>query len=200
MIPSIYQLKPRFQQCLSPLTGALHHCGISANTVTVAATFACIIYADWMLTGSRLAYLFLPLFMLLRMAFNAIDGMLARRYCEQSSLGALLNETGDLVCDAALFLPFALLPGVRMDLALGVTFLMLLSEFVGVLALTMGSKRRYDGPFGKSDRAFVFGALGFMIGLGVPLAANLNLILTLMVLLLIWTVANRARHALKNAD
>src|SRR3712207_7008058 len=34
---------------------------------------------------------------------------------------------------------------------------------------TLFRSRRYDGPIGKSDRAFVFGALGLWIGLGGPL-------------------------------
>ena len=41
-------------------------------------------------------------------------------------------------------------------------------EFAGVLGLAVGASRRYDGPMGKSDRAFVFGALGLWIGLGLP--------------------------------
>ena len=34
-----------------------------------------------------------------------------------------------------------------------------LTEFCGVLARALGATRRYDGPIGKSDRAFVVGAL-----------------------------------------
>ena len=45
--------------------------------------------------------------MFLRMAFNAIDGMLAREFGQQSALGAFLNELTDVVSDAALYLPFA---------------------------------------------------------------------------------------------
>ncbi len=33
----------------------------------------------------------------------------------------------------------------------------------------VGIARRYDGPMGKSDRAFAFGALGLCVGLGGPL-------------------------------
>ena len=43
------------------------------------------------------------------MALNAIDGMLAREYGQKSRLGAYLNELGDVVSDAALYAPFALL-------------------------------------------------------------------------------------------
>ena len=44
------------------------------------------------------------------MALNALDGMLAREFGQQSRLGAYLNELTDVVADAALIAPFALLP------------------------------------------------------------------------------------------
>ena len=34
-----------------------------------------------------------------------------------------------------------------------------MTEFCGVLGQVHGNGRRYDGPFGKSDRAFFIGAL-----------------------------------------
>jgi hypothetical protein len=54
-------------------------------------------------------FLLLPPWFLLRMALNAIDGLLAREFGQGSTLGAYLNELSDLVADAALYLPFALL-------------------------------------------------------------------------------------------
>ena len=41
------------------------------------------------------------------MAMNAVDGMLAREFGQQSPLGAYLNELADVVSDTALYLPFA---------------------------------------------------------------------------------------------
>jgi CDP-diacylglycerol--glycerol-3-phosphate 3-phosphatidyltransferase len=35
----------------------------------------------------------------------------------------------------------------------------------GALGPMVGAPRRYDGPMGKSDRAFLFGALGLWAGL-----------------------------------
>lgn len=42
----------------------------------------------------------------IRMALNALDGMLARECNQQTRLGAILNETGDVISDIALYLPF----------------------------------------------------------------------------------------------
>ena len=46
-----------------------------------------------------------------------------------------------------------------------VIFLSAISEMAGALGPMVGAERRYDGPMGKSDRAFVFGALGLWVGL-----------------------------------
>ena len=197
-MPAIYDLKPQFQQLLAPLVHGLHARGASANGVTVAALLASIMYGTWMALApsDRLPFCLLPVFMLVRMALNAIDGMLARQYRQQSRLGALLNEIGDVVSDCALYLPFALIPGVHPVLVTAVVLLAVLTEFVGVLGQVVGPARRYDGPLGKSDRAFCFGALGSAICLEMPVAPYADAALALMVVLLAWTIANRARQAL----
>ncbi len=204
-MPTLYQLKPRFQQLLRPLLGSLHRRGISANFVTMLALVTSIIFglalAYWPGANApgmlaRLPWLLLPLFLLLRMALNAIDGMLAREFNQQTALGAILNECGDVVSDVALYAPFALLPGVQGGLLMLVLFLATLTEFVGVLGLSISGTRRYDGPIGKSDRAFVFGALALMYGLDWFLPALWNPVLAVLALLLAYTVLVRARRAL----
>jgi CDP-diacylglycerol--glycerol-3-phosphate 3-phosphatidyltransferase len=199
-MPSIYALKPRFQQLLRPLLAALHSAGITANAVTVAALLASLAYGGWLglAPASRWAWVLLPLFLLIRMALNALDGMLAREYGQQSRLGALLNEVGDVVADTALYLPFALLPGVHASLVVLVVVLALLSEFVGVLGQVVGRERRYDGPSGKSDRAFAFGALALAVGLGLPVGPYLDYAFGGLALLLLITCWNRARQALRD--
>ena len=200
-MPSIYQLKPRFQQLLRPVLAALHGAGISANAVTVAALLASLVYGGWLalLPGSRWAWGLLPVFLLLRMALNAVDGMLAREYGQQSHLGAVLNEAGDVVADTALYAPFALLQGASGWLVALVVFLAGLSELLGVLGQTVGGGRRYDGPCGKSDRAVAFGAVALAVGLGLPVAPWLNYALAGLALLLLLTGYNRTRRALRAA-
>jgi CDP-diacylglycerol--glycerol-3-phosphate 3-phosphatidyltransferase len=201
-MPTIYDLKPRFQQLLHPLAYRLYRLGITANMVTLTAAFASLAYGAWMLleTTRRLPFLFLPLFMLTRMALNAIDGMLARQYQQQSKLGAILNEAGDVVSDVAIYMPFALLPGTSTGLVVVVVFLSVLTEFVGVLGQTIGGGRRYDGPMGKSDRAFLFGGLGLLLGLELPVLPYLNAGFSIVAILLCWTVLNRSRQALRSSE
>ena len=142
----------------------------------------------------------MPLWLFLRMALNAIDGMLAREFGQKSALGAYLNELTDVVSDTALYLPFALLPGSNAWLVGAVAVLAILSEMAGALAPLVGAARRYDGPMGKSDRAFVFGALGLLVGLGVPLAAAWSWIWGAMAALVAVTIVNRVRRGVAAAS
>lgn len=196
---SLCQIKPAFQSLLRPLCGRLALHGVTANQVTVAAvglSLGCG-SAVALFRETRWPLLLLPAALLLRMALNAIDGILAREHGMKSALGALLNELGDVVSDAALYLPLALVPGFDPALVVGVVMLAMISEMTGVVAVQIGASRRYDGPLGKSDRALAFGLIGAMIGLGVPPGRWITWALSLMGMLLALTILNRARLALR---
>ena len=130
------------------------------------------------------------------MALNAIDGMLAREFAQQSHLGAYLNELCDVIADSALYLPFAVLPEVSPLWVVLVTLLALLVEYAGVMGPLVGASRRYDGPLGKSDRAFVFGVLGAGVATGLLPIAWLDGLFGLIALLLAWTLVNRVRQGI----
>ena len=51
----------------------------------------------------------------------------------------------------------------------------------GVVAVQIGASRRYDGPSGKSDRAFLFGALSLAFGLGAPVGPWIEVVLGVMI-------------------
>ncbi len=130
------------------------------------------------------------------MALNAVDGMLAREFGQASKLGALLNEVTDVVADAMLYLPFALIAPLQ-PLWLGAVIVLAgLSEFAGVLAQTIGASRRYDGPMGKSDRAFVFGALGLWVATTPELPGAAQWLMPVMAAAIACTVLRRLRRAL----
>lgn len=196
-MPSIYGLKPKFQSLLRPVTDTLARLGVSANQVTLAAM--AISFA----TGAAIYHfrtqrvlLLLPIVLFLRMALNAIDGMLAREHRQKTALGAILNELGDVFSDAALYLPLATVPDFTPSLVVLVVLLAVLSEMAGVIGTQIGASRRYDGPMGKSDRAFVFGALGLLLGLNLPIVPVVRYVLWFMLVLLLLTIINRARGAL----
>jgi CDP-diacylglycerol--glycerol-3-phosphate 3-phosphatidyltransferase len=198
---SIYDLKPAFQGLLRPLTRALARAGVTANAVTVAAAVLSLVAGIALAAtrGSRAALLLLPAALFARMAMNAIDGLLAREHGQKSRLGALLNELGDVVSDAALYLPLALVPGFDARLVVAIVLLAALGEMAGVLGTAIGASRRYDGPMGKSDRAFVLGLVALLLGLGVRPGAWLLGVEVALVVLLVATVWNRAARALSEA-
>jgi CDP-diacylglycerol--glycerol-3-phosphate 3-phosphatidyltransferase len=192
---TIYSLKPRFQALLRPLTQRLHAAGITANQVTLAACLISVILGVVLAAGAAHArlYLLLPVWLLLRMALNAIDGMLAREHGHKSALGAFLNELTDVISDAALLLPLAFLPHFGWLEVVLVVILAALTE----MAVMTGASRRYDGPMGKSDRAFVLGALGLALGLGMQPAVWQAVIFPALAVLLAATIVNRVRRALQ---
>ena len=198
-MPSIYDLKPGFQSLLKPLVKALHAHGVTANQVTLTAV------ALSFMGGGMIAWkpdeawplLVLPLVLLVRMGLNAIDGMLARDFAQQSKLGAMLNELGDVISDAALYLPLAWLPMVYAPLVVGIVILSILSEMTGVVAVQIGARRQYQGPMGKSDRAFWLGAMAFALGVGAAPGNWINWLFGVMLVMLLITITNRVRTALK---
>ncbi|WP_345776354.1 CDP-alcohol phosphatidyltransferase family protein [Luteimonas salinisoli] len=199
---SIYALKGRFQALLRPLVGALHRAGATANQVTVAAlalSLAVAALVHLRAPEQPLLYVLLPGWMLLRMALNAIDGMLAREFGQQSRLGAYLNELCDVIADAALYLSLLSVPGVVPHLPWALALLAALTEYAGVLGVMTGASRRYDGPMGKSDRAFVVGLLGLLLGLGLVSAPAVNGVLVAMALLCLVTVWRRVARGLRES-
>lgn len=198
-MPSIYQLKPGFQRLLRPLAGGLVRAGVTPNQVTVGALLVSAAAGATVALrpAARWPLLLLPAALLLRMALNALDGMMAREHGLQSPLGGLLNELADVVSDAVLYLPLALVVGLPPPAVVVVVLLAALTEVAGLAAVQVGAARRYDGPMGKSDRAFVLGALGLLLGLGVAPGRWAGIVLWAVAVLLAVTVANRVRAALR---
>jgi CDP-diacylglycerol--glycerol-3-phosphate 3-phosphatidyltransferase len=197
-MPSIYDLKPKFQNLLRPLVNELARIGVTANQVTIAAMLLSLGAGGaiaWVHGGRML--LVLPAVLFVRMALNAIDGMLAREHYQKSALGAILNELGDVVADSGLYLPLAVIPGFDPRLVIGVVILSVMSEMTGVIGSQIGASRRYDGPMGKSDRAVLFGLLGLLLGFGLPIGKAIAWLLLLAILLSVLTILNRARRALQ---
>lgn len=195
---SIYDLKPRFQSLLRPLTRRLAIAGVTPNQVTIAAMVLSLAggAAIALFPEHRLPLLLVPAVLFVRMALNAVDGMLAREHDMKSKLGTYLNEVGDVLSDAALYLPFALVTGVPASLVIAIVVLAVTSEMTGVVAVQVGASRRYDGPMGKSDRAFLFGLVGLLLGLGLQPDPWLPWLLWIAAGLVALTIFNRARLAL----
>lgn len=199
---TLYDLKPRFQSLLRPSVRRLAAAGVTANQVTLAAAIGSVALGalvTWRAHNHAL-FLLLPVWLALRMALNAIDGMLAREFGQKSRLGGYLNELCDVVSDAALLLPFAFVAPFSQPTVFAVIGLAILAEYAGVMGPLVGASRRYDGPLGKSDRAALAGALALWIGLGLPLAPWMAWAMPVAALLLVLTTINRVRRGLQEGD
>jgi CDP-diacylglycerol--glycerol-3-phosphate 3-phosphatidyltransferase len=200
-LATIYDLKPRFQALLRPLSDALVRAGLSANEVTLGALLLSAAHGAWLalMPGSAWPLLLLPVTLFLRMAFNAIDGMMAKEHGLASPAGAVLNELSDVIADAALYLPFALIHGLNGTLVVLVVVAGIIAEMAGALGPLIKAPRRYDGPLGKSDRAFAFGLVAVLIDVGIAPGSWSSLYLAAMLLLSALTVLNRAGAIIADA-
>jgi CDP-diacylglycerol--glycerol-3-phosphate 3-phosphatidyltransferase len=163
---SVYNIKPKFQHLIKPVMEFLYRKKFTPNHVTLLALFGSILTGVYVYLNEGWVYLVVvPVYLFIRMALNAIDGMMARAYNQQSPLGEVLNELGDVLADLAIFYPLLLKFGMDKHPHVLVFFiaLMIINEFVGILSKAMGGTRRYDGPMGKSDRALFFGLLCLVV-------------------------------------
>ncbi len=194
---SVYNIKPKFQQLLRPALTALHLRGVTPNAITLTAILlSAAAGLIWWFWDSPMTLLVVPFALLIRMALNALDGMMARTYNLQSRLGEVLNEMGDVVSDLLIFFPLVRLPFVHPWLAFIFLLLTVVNEFAGVLSKAVRGERRYDGPMGKSDRALFVGLLCLALFCWPGLQPYINGVLIFVILLLLVSTGTRLRKTL----
>lgn len=196
---TIYHFKSDFQKLLHPVLVKLHAQKITPNHLTMIALAGSLfvgLLIGWV--GRLGVWLWVcPVWLFVRMALNALDGMMAREFAMQSRQGFVLNEVGDVVSDAALYLPFMVIaPSASWPIIL---FVLggILTEFSGLLGQAMGGKRHYEGPMGKSDRAFLVGALVLVSTFNATLLLYWGWIFLGGAVLTAWTCLNRISASLK---
>jgi CDP-diacylglycerol--glycerol-3-phosphate 3-phosphatidyltransferase len=161
---SVYNIKPKFQELLKPILALMHKLGITANQITVSSIFLSLIIGIgfWFADKNIALFLILPIGLFLRMALNALDGMMARIYNQQSKKGEVLNEIGDIISDVFVFFPLLKFEDEIFYLIVIFICLSIINEFAGVLGKVVSNERRYEGPMGKSDRALILGIYGIL--------------------------------------
>jgi CDP-diacylglycerol--glycerol-3-phosphate 3-phosphatidyltransferase len=183
---SIYKIKPKFQALLMPILNGLYKLGVTANMITWAAILLSVgtgVFTYFF--PYQLALLILPISLFLRMALNALDGMMARIHNMQSKKGEILNELGDVVSDFVMFYPIGVLFKLNELLLLAFLFLSVINEYAGILGKAVSSERRYEGPMGKSDRAFVVGLFSLLLFFMPSLILIKDYVFLIIIILLI---------------
>lgn len=196
---SIYEIKPKFQQLLMPIVDWMRKIGMTPNQVTILALVLSIVTGIILsiFHGNKWIYILMPIVMFVRMALNAIDGVMAKKYQMKSHLGFLLNELGDVISDLFLFIPFVF---IAEDYGIGIMLfisLSIISEMAGVTVRVIGSSRRYDGPMGKSDRAFIVGFISFLIFVHLNIIPYLHFVFYVCSILMLINIYNRITNGLK---
>lgn len=184
---SVYKIKPRFQKLLLPLLMFLRKMGVAPNHITVFSMIFSFSLGYLLLNAAEnnLFYLLVAFGLLLRMALNALDGMMAKKYNLQSKSGEILNEIGDVLSDVAIYFPLLYFENFRFEYVIIFIILSIINEFCGVLAKIISGERRYDGPMGKSDRALFIGLLCICLFFTSEVYNFLNYFLILAIVLMI---------------
>jgi CDP-diacylglycerol--glycerol-3-phosphate 3-phosphatidyltransferase len=195
---SIYNIKPKFQKFLTPILHSLHKAGITANQITCASLVLSLIigFAFWVAADYPVFFLALPIGLFLRMALNALDGMMARTYHQQSKKGEILNEIGDVVSDLFIYFPLIRYEYDTIYWVVGFICLSVVNEFAGILGKAVSGQRRYEGPMGKSDRAFVMGIYGLLCFFHAGFKPYSTYIFAFFILLLIISTFARIKNTL----
>ena len=210
---SLYNIKHHFQDILRPLSDHLAQQGITANQVTMSAVIVSGTTAYLIAVPARQnAYLWytLPIGLFVRMALNAIDGMIATEHLQASTLGAVLNEAGDLVSDTMLLASLSphLNNGTDQQLIDSnktisnkkilnqIIALSMSTEVVAIISSLTTGLRANQGPLGKSDRAFVLGLVGIAAGSGIKVIIPTKQFLYINQLLLLITLKKRVQFIL----
>jgi phosphatidylglycerophosphate synthase len=194
-----FDSKAFFQMLFRPAANVMARAGLTPNQVTFSTIFLSLaagmaVFAwpaqRWPLIAS-LSVLFL------RLAFNHIDGLLAREHHMITPLGGILNELSDVISDIALFLPLAAISGIALWPVFLAVLLGVITEMAGIVGLAIGASRREDGPLRKKPRGVCFAIIIFAITLGETPGGWMNILLLALLPLLVLTIINRVKGAIR---
>jgi len=194
-----FDSKVFFQMLFRPAANFMARAGVTANQVTASTILLSLAAGTTVFSWPEQRW---PLIMILsvmfvRLAFNHIDGMLAREHDMITPLGGILNELSDVISDIALFLPLAAISGITpWPVFLAVLF-GVITEMAGVVGLTIGASRREDGPLSKKTRGICFAIIILAIILGEPPGGWMNVLLIALLPLMVLTIINRVTGAIR---
>ena len=154
---ALYDIKPRFRQILNPLADrlawlhpdAITLAGLGASGLAMLCFFGAL-HRHWLLLA-------VPCLLFIRIACNALDGLVAQRTGRARAFGEVLNEGVDRLSDVVLLLSLGFTPLASLSLAALTTVAVLLSSYAGILGKAVGVGREYGGILGKADRMFWMG-------------------------------------------
>lgn len=194
-----FDSKVFFQMLFRPAANSMAEVGITANQVTASTIIISIIAGTAGLAwpGLRWPWIAILSVLFIRLAFNHIDGMLAREHGMATPLGGILNELSDVISDIVLFLPLAAISDIApWPVFLAVLF-GVLTEMAGVVGLAIGASRREDGPLSKKPRGICFSIIMLAIIISGSPGGWMNIFLIALLPLMVLTIINRVTGAIR---
>jgi CDP-diacylglycerol--glycerol-3-phosphate 3-phosphatidyltransferase len=190
----LYAAKPAFQRGLQGIERTLVRRRVHPDVLTAGAVVVSALggLSLWAANWAPWLLLLVPTAAIVRIALNALDGLVARDTGLARPWGEVLNEMCDRLSDVALFVGAALAPGSDARLGVAVLVAMLLSSYLGTAAKAAGGRRQYGGVMAKADRMLVLSGaalLAFFLP-GVPV---LTVALGVVLAGLVVTLVQRAR-------
>jgi CDP-diacylglycerol--glycerol-3-phosphate 3-phosphatidyltransferase len=162
----LYKQKGNFQKLIRWMAGSW----MTANMATAAGCLLIILVSASFYLGltfeqANFLLILTPVFLVLRMAMNALDGMLSREQETGSVAGEIWNEALDILGDTICYGSLYFVPqGPRASI---IVFIILAwaAEFFGVLGKSMpdGIRRHETFLGGKPDRAIWMGLLAIIL-------------------------------------
>jgi CDP-diacylglycerol--glycerol-3-phosphate 3-phosphatidyltransferase len=162
-IMGIYGTKSKWQRALRPVVTFCVRHRVHPDVFTYGALILSLVAALALLrAASNRAWLWLvPPCVLMRLGFNLMDGLIARRLGLADAWGEVKNEFGDRIADIAILLGLGLGSYAEARLAALALGLILCVSYLGVLGKAVGGPRVYEGVFGKGDRMLSLAAFTF---------------------------------------
>lgn len=148
----IYDIKPWFRQQLQPLIKLLwnvHPDVLTWSAVVLSCIAGVLLYLSYYTPW--LAFIVIPL-LFLRLALNALDGLLAQQTGKARAAGEVLNEMTDRIADVAIFAGLTLCPLTDKFIGFVSIIAILMVSYTGILGKAVGAERVYTGILGKADR------------------------------------------------
>lgn len=157
-----YDIKPRFRQALTPLANRL--AWVHPDAITFAGVGASVLALLSIIFGTtyQVLLLFVPVWLFVRIACNALDGLVAQRTGKARPFGEVLNEGADRIADVTLLFGLGCTPWASFALAGWTTVVVLMASYIGLLGKAVGVGREYGGILGKSDRMFWMGVVSLV--------------------------------------
>ena len=163
----LYDMKPKFRWLLSGLLPWLKP--VHPDVLTWGAVASSVTAAILLSYGPRCRWIFLiiPVLLFIRIALNALDGLLAEATGKARPFGEVLNEATDRLSDLAILFGIAYSPLSSIHWGAPAIAAVLFSSYIGILGKAVGAGRQYGGLLGKADRMLLFGAIciaAFFVG------------------------------------